>query len=64
MSALQKTNECIGRTLYFAYCAMWSSAVTCNLNLPLLLNFPKQVPTLTKFGRATDMLMRIDDSET
>jgi hypothetical protein len=60
----RRKNMFIGRTLYFAYCAIWSSAVTCSLNFPLLLNFPKQVPTLTKFGRATEMLMRIDDSET
>lgn len=36
----------------------------CSLNLPDLLNFPRQVPKLTKLDRATEMLSRIEASET
>lgn len=36
----------------------------CSLNFPLLLNFPKQVPSEMRFGRATEMARRIEDSET
>jgi hypothetical protein len=36
----------------------------CNLNFPLLLNFPKHVPSETRFDRATDIPRRIEDSET
>lgn len=36
----------------------------CNLNFPLLLNFPKQVPIETRLGRATEIPRRIEDSET
>ncbi len=36
----------------------------CSLNFPDLLNFPRQVPKLTKSDRATEILSRIDVSET
>jgi len=52
------------QTLYLAYLARWSSAVICSLNLPLLLNFPKHVPRLTRLVRATEIANRIDVSET
>lgn len=63
VSKINKTGEG-GHTLYFAYWAKKSNAVICSLNLPLLLNFPKQVPRLTRLGLATDIASRIDDSET
>jgi hypothetical protein len=51
-------------TLNFAYCANQSSALTCNMNLPLLVNLPKQVPSEIRFGLATEIAMRMQDSET
>ena len=36
----------------------------CSLNLPDFENLPKHVPRLIKFGFATEIARRMDDSET
>jgi hypothetical protein len=43
------------RTLYFAYLANQSRLVTPNLNFPVLLNFPMQVPIEMRLGLAIDV---------
>ena len=42
-------------TLYLAYFASQSRHVIPSLNLPVLLNLPKHVPSETRFGRATEV---------
>ena len=50
--------------MYFAYFASHSSDVTCSLNFRVLLNLPKQVPKLHKFGRAMLVACFMMSSET
>lgn len=45
--------ECLGRALYFACCAMRSSAPMVRINFPECVNLPTHAPSAIRFSLAT-----------